>query len=65
MNFTPMNGNLAWCSKPQTDLVAADFEDGDDDISPVTNPWADDVVARLKGPAKDISARDATWLLFD
>ncbi len=41
------------------------FEDGDDDISPVTNPWAEDVIARLKGPAKDISARDATWLLFD
>ena len=41
------------------------FEDGDDDISPVTNPWANDVVARLKGPAKDVTARDATWLLFD
>jgi PKD repeat protein len=41
------------------------FEDSDDDIAAVpVNPWSDDVIARLKGPAKDADGEKAVWLLF-
>lgn len=41
------------------------FEDSDDDIATVPlNPWSDDVIARLKGPAKDTDGEKAVWLLF-
>ena len=41
------------------------FEDSDDDLSPIDNPLAEQIIARLKGPAQDINAREATLLLFD
>jgi hypothetical protein len=42
------------------------FEDSSDDIASLAaNPWADDVIARLKGSAKDVDAEQAVWLLFE
>lgn len=41
------------------------FEDSDDDIASVpVNPWSDDMIARLKGSAKDTDGDKAVWLLF-
>ncbi|MFT6949611.1 MAG: 6-phosphogluconolactonase (cycloisomerase 2 family) [Paraglaciecola sp.] len=41
------------------------FEDSDDDIATVPlNPWSDDLIARLKGQAKDTDGDKAVWLLF-
>lgn len=48
-----------------TQVESVLFEDGDDDIATVpVNPWSDDVIARLKGPAKDADGDKAVWLLF-
>ena len=41
------------------------FDETDDSFFSSANPWADDVVARLKGPATEIDERDSNWLLFD
>jgi hypothetical protein len=42
------------------------FEDSDPVAPPAAaNPWAEDVIARLVGPAEDVDETDAYWLLFD
>jgi hypothetical protein len=41
------------------------FDDTDDSFFTSANPWADDVIARLKGSSNTIDENDSDWLLFD
>jgi hypothetical protein len=41
------------------------FEDSADSLTPGANPWAEELIARLKGPAQDVDEDDVAWLIFD